>query len=294
MFNGVERSTPPQESRVSFGRRGALKLIAAGMAGAFVDARWVEPALLSITRRDIRCHGLPPGLDGLRVGLLADFHFHPGVDDELVSAAVSQANREKLDLLALAGDFADHDSKVLPPLLEYLGKANASHGVFAVMGNHDGWCGGRGPTRRLFEKAGISFLINQHSRLSIRGDSLAVAGTDFVWQGKPDPAKTLGGIRADLPVIALVHEPDYFDVMTQHREIMLQLSGHTHGGQCRVPGLGYAPAKVRFGQKYIEGEYARDASKIFVTRGVGTTGLRVRFACPPELAVLTLRAEVPA
>jgi predicted MPP superfamily phosphohydrolase len=290
----VNHPTIPQPSRLAIARRGALKLIAAGMAGAFIDARWVEPSLLSVTRRDIRCHGLPSALDGLRVGLLADFHFRPGTDDEVVQAAVNQVNRENLDLLALAGDFADHDGAVLSPLLEYLGKANSAHGVFAVMGNHDGWSSDRGYTRRLFEKAGISFLINQHSLLSIRGEILAIAGTDFVWKGKPDPARTLAGLRAETPVIAMVHEPDYFDEMTRHRDIMLQLSGHTHGGQCRVPMVGYAPAKVRFGKKYIEGEFARPGSKLFVTRGVGTTGLRVRFACPPELAILTLRAEVPA
>lgn len=284
----------PLKSPPFISRRGALKLIAGGMAGSFAHAGWVEPSLLSITRRDIRCHQLPPALDGLRVGLMADFHYRPGTDDEVVQAAVNQANRENLDLLALAGDFADHDSVVLAPLLEHLQQAGTTHGVFAVMGNHDGWCSGRGLTRRLFEKSGISFLINQHSQLSIRGETLAVAGTDFVWKGKPDPAKTLAGIRAEVPVISMVHEPDYFDVMTRHRNIMLQLSGHTHGGQCRVPGIGYVPAKVRYGKKYIEGEYARDGSKIFVTRGVGTTGLRVRFACPPELAILTLRSGMLA
>ena len=279
-----------RKSPIPFSRRGALKLIAAGMAGSFAHAGWVEPSLLSITRRDIRCRKLPPALDGLRVGLIADFHFRPGTDDEVVQAAVSQVNRENLDLLALSGDFADHDAAVLAPLLEYLGKADTAHGVFAVMGNHDGWNSGHHLTSRSFDKAGISFLINQHSLLSIRSETLAIAGTDFVWHGKPDPKKTLAGIRADTPVIALVHEPDYFDEMTRHRDIMLQLSGHTHGGQCRVPGIGYTPAKVRFGQNYIHGEYARDDSRIFVTRGIGTTGLRVRFACPPELAILTLRS----
>lgn len=283
-----------RKSPLMVSRRGALRLIAAGMAGSFAHAGWVEPSLLSITRRDIVCRQLPPALDGLRVGFMADFHFRPGIDDEVVQAAVSQVNREKLDLLALGGDFADHDRAVLAPLLEHLGKAGAAQGIFAVMGNHDGWCSGPHFTGRSFEKAGISFLINQHSHLRIRGESLAIAGTDFIWKGKPDPKKTLAGIRLDTPVIALVHEPDYFDEMTCHRDNMLQLSGHTHGGQCRVPGIGYAPAKVRFGKKYIEGEYSRGDSKIFVTRGVGTTGLRVRFACPPELAILTLRSGMLA
>ena len=148
------------------------------------------------------------------------------------------------------------DPKVLAPLLERLEKLNAPHGIFAVMGNHDGWAGDSDVIRRQFEKAGISFLINKHTLLPIRGESLAVAGTDFVWLGKPDPAQTLRGIPTKTPILALVHEPDYFDTMTAHREIMVQLSGHTHGGQCRVPLLGIAPATPKYGKKYVYGSYS--------------------------------------
>jgi predicted MPP superfamily phosphohydrolase len=179
-------------------------------------------------------------------------------------------------------------------MLSRLEKMTATHGIFAVMGNHDGWSGNPAIIRRQFEKAGISFLINRHSVISIRNESLAIAGTDFIWKGKPDAARTLAGISPAAPVLALVHEPDYFDTMTGQREIMLQVSGHTHGGQCRVPLLGYAPRKVRYGRNYLYGQYARGDSNLFVTRGVGTTGPRVRFACPPELAILTLRAPVSA
>jgi predicted MPP superfamily phosphohydrolase len=89
---------------------------------------------------------------------------------------------------------------------------------------------------------------------------------------------------------AFVLEPDYFDDLRARRPIALQLSGHTHGGQCRVPLVGYAPRKVDFGRIYIDGHHARDGSNLFVTRGIGTVGLRVRFACPPQLAILTLRS----
>jgi predicted MPP superfamily phosphohydrolase len=89
---------------------------------------------------------------------------------------------------------------------------------------------------------------------------------------------------------AFVLEPDYFDVLRAHRPIALQLSGHTHGGQCRVPLIRYAPRKVDFGKIYIDGHHARGESNLFVTRGIGTVGPRVRFACPPQLAILTLRA----
>lgn len=270
-------------------RRRAIRLLAGGTAAAFTDACLIEPRLLWVNRHDIACRNLSSGLEGLRVGVLADFHFRPDKDEALIEKVVARVNAENLDLLALAGDYVTHSGEVLAPLLRILERVRTRHGVFAVMGNHDGWHPGRGFMRRSFEKAGIPFLINRNSLLRIKGDPLAVAGTDFVWLGKPDPAATLKGIAPGTPVLALVHEPDYFDVMSAQREILLQVSGHTHGGQCRVPLIGYAPAKVNFGRKYIKGSFTRGGSNLFVTSGVGTVGLRVRFACPPELAVLTLR-----
>lgn len=270
-------------------RRNALRLLTGGVAGCLVDGTWLEPGRLSVTRQVVRCKRLAAGLEGLRIGLLADFHYRPDQDEELIAKAIAETRKENLDLILLAGDFVDSGSAVFTPLMRHLEQLRASHGVFAVMGNHDGWNGARSSMRRDFEKAGISFLNNHHSQLSIRGDSLAVAGTDFVWLGKPDPARTLRGIAADTPVIAMVHEPDYFDVMTAHRDVLLQVSGHTHGGQCRVPLLGYAPVTVKYGKKYNHGGFTRGDSNLFVTRGVGTTGPRIRFACPPELAILTLR-----
>ncbi|MCX8496378.1 MAG: metallophosphoesterase [Akkermansiaceae bacterium] len=270
-------------------RRNALRLMAASATGVVFDGAWIEPARLSITQQDVICKRLPSGLEGLRIGLLADFHFRPNEDEALLERVVQRVAQEKLDLIALAGDFMNKDPEVLGPLIARLKTMTANHGVFAVMGNHDGWNGNPTKIRRQFEQSGISFLINEHSQLSIRGDTLAVAGTDFVWLGKPDPARALRGISADVPVLALVHEPDYFDVMTRHRDILLQLSGHTHGGQCRIPLVGYSPITVKHGTKYIDGSFSHGDSNLFVTRGVGTTGLRVRFACPPELAILTLR-----
>ncbi|MEO8614260.1 MAG: metallophosphoesterase [Luteolibacter sp.] len=274
-------------------RRNALRLLSAGLAGSLVDAFWIEPKQLSVTRQAIRCESLPPALDGLRIGLLADFHYRPDDDQELLEKVIASVRDERLDLIALPGDFMSGDPTVIQPMLDQLGKMKATHGIFAVMGNHDGWNGNPVTIRRQFERAGISFLINQHSLLSIRNESLAIAGTDFIWKGKPEPEKTLKGISAKTPVIALVHEPDYFETMTAHREILLQLSGHTHGGQCRVPLVGYAPRTVEYGRNFNYGTYSSGNSKLFVTRGVGTSGPRVRFACPPELAILTLRTQGP-
>jgi predicted MPP superfamily phosphohydrolase len=270
-------------------RRNALRLVTAGVAGSLVNAAWIEPETLSVTRQDLTCRQLPPGLDGLRVGLLSDFHFRPDQDAGLLEKVVAEVRHENPDLIALTGDFISSDPSVVSPMLRQLESLRAEHGIFAVMGNHDGWNASPATIRKQFENAGISFLINQNSLLSVRGESLAVAGTDFVWRGRPDPEKTLRGIAAGTPVLALVHEPDYFDTMRARRDILLQLSGHTHGGQCRVPFIGYAPKTVPHGRNYVYGGFSRGNSNLFVTRGVGTTGPRVRFACPPELVILTLR-----
>jgi len=281
------------ESRKLFSRRNALKLFGVGGLGAaasVVDAHWIEPNLLFVTRKNVACAKLPPGLDGLRIGLLSDFHYRPGRDGELLDKAVARMRAEKPDIIALTGDYMSQDPRVVAPMLERLQGLHATHGIFAILGNHDGWSGSRDTLRRQFEKAGISFLINRNSQLSIRGEKFAVAGTDFVWLGKPDPVATLKGIAPDTPVLALVHEPDYFDTMAAQRDITLQVSGHTHGGQCRVPIIGYAPRSVPHGKKYVEGHHVRGNSNLFVTTGVGTTGPRVRFSCPPELAMLTLKA----
>jgi predicted MPP superfamily phosphohydrolase len=285
----VDNDPNSSGGRVLMTRRNALRLFGGGAAATFLDAMCIEPDAVRVTRENVTCRRLPPALDGLRVALLADFHFRPGLDDALLAETVDFVGREKPDLVALAGDYMNHDPRVLEPLLEGLRKLSAAHGVFAVLGNHDGWTGERETIRRQFEKAGISFLINRHSVVSIHGQSLAVAGTDFVWLGKPDPARTLKGLSAGTPVLALVHEPDYFDVMASDRPIMLQLSGHSHGGQCRMPFVGITPYLPKYGRNYVYGRYHLGDSNLFVTRGVGTTSLRVRFACPPEVAILTLR-----
>lgn len=271
-------------------RRKALGLLTAGAAASMLEAFVLEPKRLSVTYQDIPLPALPSGLAGLRIGLMSDFHFRPGDDDPLVAQAVARASAENLDLIALTGDYMSSNPAVIPPLLEILGGLNARHGVFAVAGNHDGWHASVPRLQRQFESAGFSFLRNRNTRLHLRGDSLAIAGTDFVWLGKPDPAATLKGVPATTPVLALVHEPDYFDTLRSSRDIALQLSGHTHGGQCRVPIVGYAPCKVDFGRNYLYGHHTRGDSNLFVTRGIGTTGPRIRFACPPELTILTLRA----
>ena len=270
-------------------RRQTIKsLLAATPVVAAIDAFFIEPNLLSITRRNIIFPNLPPELDGFTIAQLSDIHYKPDKDHDLLVKVVNAVNAENVDFIALTGDYVTEDSDVLIPLMEHLSRLQSKHGIAATMGNHDGWTNSRDYYRRTFSKADIPLLINQNTKLDVNGTPLHIAGTDYVWLGSPDPTKTLKGIPPEAPVVALVHEPDYFDTMRAVRPIDLQLSGHTHGGQCRIPFIGYAPVKVKYGENYEYGYYQQDGSQLFVSRGTGTSGMRVRFACPPELAIFTL------
>jgi predicted MPP superfamily phosphohydrolase len=281
----------PPAKKPLFTRRRAMGVIAGASAACVADAFLTGTRWLSVTRKDVVCPAMGGSLDGLRVGVMADIHHRPGKSAGILQRAVERMLAEKPDLILMPGDFIDQDGTDAAPMMRTLSKLQAPHGVFACMGNHDGWTQSGFKLRSGFEKLGFNFLINAHTRLSIRGEPLAVAATDHIWLGHPAPGRTLAGLPAKIPVLGMVHEPDFFDEFIQHRPISLQVSGHTHGGQCQVPLVGYPPLLPQYGKNYVEGIYEKDNSRIFVTRGIGTSSLPVRFACRPEVAILTLRAQ---
>ena len=209
---------------------------------------------------------------------------------DLLDAVIAALKEESPDLIALTGDFIIQDQSSLPELFRELNVLSAPHGIIASPGNHDRWHCSQSLLLKTIEKSGVSYLANAGTTLSIKGEDVFIAGIDSIWGGTPDPSKTWSGHQRHQPVIALVHEPDAFDHLRLSHRIDLQLSGHTHGGQCRVPLIGYAPAKVKYGKNYIYGHYEKEQSQLWVGRGIGTVGLRVRFACSPELVILTLRS----
>ncbi|MEM7396039.1 MAG: metallophosphoesterase, partial [Verrucomicrobiota bacterium] len=255
-------SSQTRRSAPRMSRRAFLRLCAGGTAlgaGGLGYGFLVEPNQLAITTRDIHLNLLPPELDGLRVGVIGDLHFRPGHDDRLLKRLVAEVKSRELDLLLVVGDYVEgHDPTVLDPMMTILKDVQAKHGFYAVMGNHDGWAASVADVRHKFEENGLGFLVNQNTQIEINGVKLAIAGTDRVWGGQPDLARTFRGLRNDIPVLALVHEPDFFDQVIRERTGILQVSGHTHGGQCRVPFAGYAPAKVRYGKKYIYGTFEKE------------------------------------
>ena len=278
---------PPKKKL--FSRRNFITTSALAAASCASYARFVEPSLLSVTQKTIHLPRLPKSLDGLLIAQLTDIHFKPEEQQELMHEAVRVVNAAKPDIIALTGDYIEGRPKVIDPLMDTLAGLQAKHGVYATMGNHDGWSASPGRFRQAFRKKGIEFLHNDGSCIHIKGEHFFIMGTDSAWSGNVDAPACYRGHKNE-PVLALVHEPDVFDILRSSFPIDLQLSGHTHGGQCRVPLVGYAPVKVKYGRNYIYGAYAKDDSRLFVSRGLGTVGTKVRFACLPEIALLTLRS----
>ncbi len=236
---------------------------------------------LSVTRETLSVRGFPPGLDGLTIGLLTDIHRSEWVSDEDVSAAVDALLNARPDLIVLGGDYVTWgDRRFVSASAEALARLTAPHGVFAILGNHDD---DRDMPAALSAR-GMQVLRDARTRLRIRGESLELAGIRFWTRRTSDIARVVRG--AGGPVILLAHDPRRLPQAAM-LDIPLLLSGHTHGGQVVVPGVG-AIASQRF--PVLSGVASSGPTTMFVSRGLGTVWLPVRVNCPPEVAILTVRA----
>jgi predicted MPP superfamily phosphohydrolase len=266
-------------------RRAALKgVLATGIGavtGASVYGGGYERHHLELTERDLRVNGLPRALDGLRIALLTDVHHSALVPAADVQHAVQLANAQKPDLVILGGDYVTSgDEAFMEPVAELLAPLHAPHGVYAILGNHD-------DDREMpaaLERQHIVVLKDRRTRLGIRGEGLELAGIRF-WTREPSRIhQVLRGATA--PILFLAHDPRRLDEAAM-LGVPAVLSGHTHGGQIVIPGLGAIAAR-KF--PVTAGLGSRGGTRIFVSRGIGTVYLPVRINCPPEVAIITLRA----
>ena len=254
----------------------------------------LEPNRPRIVRQDFFLPRWPERLDGFTIALLSDFHFDPNFSVHPLHAAVPMVNDLRPDLIALAGDFVSapligHEGKgafEAEPCARLLRQMTAPHGLWAVLGNHDDQTNPEHITRVL-QAENIQVLANQKHAIERDGARIWLAGVNDVLSGTADLSKTLGRVPAGEAVILLAHEPDFADQSSRFR-IDLQLSGHSHGGQVRIPLLPplYLP---RLGKKYVWGTYHVGPLTLYTSAGLGTIGIPVRLNCPPEITLLTLR-----
>jgi predicted MPP superfamily phosphohydrolase len=240
-----------------------------------------ERHAVQVTREQVPVKRLPQALDGLTIGLLTDVHRSAWFSADDVQAATAAVMAAQPDLIVLGGDYVTWgDRQFVGPSAESLAPLAAPHGVFAILGNHDD----DHDMPAALSARGIQVLKDARTRLSIRGETLELAGIRFWTRRQNDIANVIRGAAG--PVILLAHDPRRL-TQAAALKIPLILSGHTHGGQVVLPGVG-AVAAQRF--PVVAGLAIEGDSTIFVSRGLGTVWLPVRLNCPPEVAVLTLRA----
>lgn len=228
-------------------------------------------------------------LDGLRAPVrlawLTDLHHGEFVRTASVRAWVEAALHEAPDVVLLGGDLVDQTPGADPDqdLFAALARLRAPLGVWAVAGNHDhARFRGIGPYEHALGAAGIEVLVNRG--VALRGD-LYLAGLDDLRNGRPDLAATLRGRPATGATVLLSHNPDVLPEVPT--DVGLTLSGHTHGGQVVLPGVGALHTSSRYGDRFRAGWVAGPA-RGYVSRGLGVTSLPVRINCPAELTVLDL------
>lgn len=260
------------------------------VAGVSAYARLVEPYNYWISETDVFIRDLSERFENFRITQLTDIHHSRILGLDEVRRVVALAQQTKPDMFVLTGDYTTTYRRFIEPCAEALAPLSAPEGVWAVLGNHDHYTDPELTTRAL-ERQHIAVLNNAHTTLQRGPDSLQLSGIDdWSWNATDWPS-AFAGLNTKTPTILLSHQPTVLD-LEQTQNVSLILSGHTHGGQVRIPFVG---APVRYASsdlKYDRGLFRRGATQLYVSSGTGVIGLPVRFGVRPEIAVLRLKREI--
>jgi predicted MPP superfamily phosphohydrolase len=214
----------------------------------------------------------------------------PFITVDKLHRIVETTNAAQPDLILLPGDFVGHgviggtpiEPEVIASVLKEL---RARFGVFAALGNHDWWYNGP-RVKKALENAGLRVLENDSAMIECDGAAIWVAGIGDKWEGKPNIASALKKVDPSATIIAFTHNPDIFPSIPAR--VALTVAGHTHGGQVALPIIGRPIVPSEFGERYAAGHIIEGPKHLFVTTGVGTSILPVRFRVTPEISLLTI------
>lgn len=254
----------------------------------FIWTIFIEPNILIVKTLDIHVKNLK----GLKVVFVGDFHIKPNQKKNLINV-VNKINEQHPDLILMAGDFVSgHDKKQSLPINEItneLSKLKSKGGIYAVLGNHD-WCQGGEEIEKELRRSNIVVLHNENKLLQIDKYIFYIVGIEDIESRNIDFAKALKNVSS--PSILLTHSPDSFPFISSPlnqpitSNIDLSLAGHTHGGQVNIPFVGPLIVPSSYGKRYAQGLVEENGKKLFVTKGIGTSILPVRFNCVPEIVVI--------
>ncbi len=293
LYREIRRSPGP----VKWGRsphwkkrlRIAFVAITLLLAFAAFWAFLVEPNRLVVRHETIAIEQWPKELDGVKIAVLSDIHVGSNfIDDQKLRLIVERTNQLQPELIVILGDYMT-GARVTPEVFAaVLKELKAPLGVYSVLGNHDWWWDGN-RVRRGLEANGIKVLENEVLELKRGSSSLWLAGLADLWTRNQNIEETIEKVPMGQPVIALTHNPDIFPRLPGR--VPLLLAGHTHGGQVRFPIVGTLIEPSRYGDRYVRGHAFENNHHLFVTTGIGTSIIPVRFGVPPEIVLLTVRSQ---
>lgn len=300
MFSRYHQLVAPSRSTraLNLSRRQFLTTALAGAAGLALYSGEVARHLIEITEPEIRLPNLPTAFDGLRIAQLSDIHLDEFTEPFFLRMAIERINRLRPDVVLLTGDFVTRE--FLPKSFPMRAASRCASILqslectkrYAVLGNHD--VSVRAPAVIDALSHSVTVLRNSFAALERGSSRIWLAGLDDVIEGRPNLDRAVPEFirqRSDEPVVLLCHEPDFVDYVLPHAagpSVNLMLSGHTHGGQVRLPVLGPL-ALPDWGKKYVEGIFRFGNLQLYVNRGIGTVGLPFRLNCTPEITLMTLR-----
>ncbi len=276
-------------------RRAFLAMGAGAAAGMALYAGEISRHELLLERQTIRIRGLAEAFAGLRIVQFSDIHFAEYTEPFFVEHVVSEVNRLRPDIVLITGDFLTmapiekgRAEKYAPIVAGLVGKLQCPH-RYGVLGNHD-WMVNADMLTEALAAVGIPLLRNSNLPFERDGARFWIAGIMDALSWESDIPKSLPvhAQRDREPVILMAHEPDVLPAVARLNAVDLMLSGHTHGGQVRLPFL--PPMMLPpLGKRFVEGHFQLGRTQLYVNRGLGTVGVPFRFRCPPELTEITLQ-----
>ncbi|WP_245809032.1 metallophosphoesterase [Shouchella patagoniensis] len=265
------------------------------IGGIYLYARFIEPKRLDITSHHISSESIGEELDGFKIIQFSDTHIGEDYSIEQLDELVQRINEVEPDLIVFTGDLIEDSSDFdkEDKVAESLSRLQAPYGTYAISGNREVGGAGISPYEGILAKAGINFLRNESITIDVNGESLVIVGLDDYMLGEPQPESAFAGVAAEDFTVTLVHEPDVVEDLKSY-PFDLQLSGHSHGGQVRLPIIGdlYTPPLA---EKYPVGRYEIEGGikpiTLYVNRGIGMARVPYRFLSIPEVSVFTLESE---
>jgi len=269
----------------------ATGLILALAVGLALDAFWLEPSSIRLSRYEVTVDA--PYLKGMTIAVISDLHAgSPYIDDAKMDRVVTMTNAARPDIILLTGDYVTEDGPfshhvAVEKILTHLKQLHAPMGVYSVLGNHDHYEGGP-RIARLFRAAGIPDLENAALPLKGPHGDFYLVGIGDYHSGQSHPPRVFRHLPADASALCFTHGPDSLPILPKN--CALTLAGHTHGGQIRLPLLGRPAVALAsmYGQRYAIGTVREEGKTMFVSPGIGTSLIPARFGVPPEISFLTI------